>query len=36
MENLIYLPGIEKDKIDTPEFLIDLDIMYNNISKMEE
>ena len=36
MENLIYLPGIEKEKIDTPAFLIDLDIMDNNISKMAE
>ena len=36
MENLIYLPGIEKEKIATAAFLIDLDIMDNNIRKMSE
>ena len=34
MDNSIYMLGLEKEKIDTPAFLIDLDIMEKNIQSM--
>ena len=36
MDNTIYMLGLKKEKIDTPAFLIDLDIMEKNINLMSE
>ena len=36
MDNTTYILGLKKEKIDTPAFLIDLDIMEKNINLMSE